>query len=109
VRHRRLTDLAVEPTGRFLYVREDISGKISIFAINAGNGALRRIKTTKFLGAALAVDPSGSYLYTFASSKVSGHNPLDEVTGFAINHSTGDLTRLPGLAVMIPNEFRRGF
>jgi 6-phosphogluconolactonase (cycloisomerase 2 family) len=104
-----LSSLAVEPTGRFLYVRKNDGGKISIFAINAGNGALRHIKTTKFLAATLAVDPSGSYLYTFASSNVSGHNPLDEVTGFAINHSTGDLTPLPGLPVMIPTSFAEGF
>jgi 6-phosphogluconolactonase len=104
-----LSSLAVEPTGRFLYVRKNDSGKISIFAINADNGALRHIKTTKFLGATLAVDPSGSYLYTFASSNVAGHNPLDEVTGFAINHSTGDLTPLHGLPVMIPTSFAEGF
>ena len=114
----QITGLAAEPTGRFLYVgNRDIFGvgSISIFAINAGNGALRYVKDTptsyaNYSGSGmLQVDPSGSYLYTFGSSNIPGHNPWDEVIGFAINHSTGDLTVLPGSPFPIPTGLAQGF
>jgi hypothetical protein len=109
-----ITGLAAEPTGRFLYAGTGLA-TISIFAINAGNGALRHIKDTSpkyahYSGdGVLQVDPSGSYLYTFGDSNLPGHNPLDEVIGFAINLSTGDLRALPSSPFKIQTDLAQGF
>lgn len=95
---REISGLTTEPTGRFLYVGF-IDNRffpphnvIQLFAINAGNGALRHVHDTAvnsggYNGGAVAADPSGKYLYT--SSDVG-------VIGFSINSSTGYLSLLPG-------------
>jgi 6-phosphogluconolactonase (cycloisomerase 2 family) len=116
----QITGLTTEPTGRFLYVGNtstDTSNvhTISIFSINAGNGALRHIKDTpsnyaSYSGSGmLRADPSGKYLYTFGNSNIAGHNPLDQVIGFSINGSTGDLTALPSSPFTIPTNLAEGF
>jgi len=95
---REISGLTTEPTGRFLYVGFidneffPTHNTIKLFAINAGNGALRHLHDTEvndggYNGGALAADPSGKYLYT--SSDVG-------VIGFSINSSTGHLDLLPG-------------
>jgi DNA-binding beta-propeller fold protein YncE len=115
----QVTGLAVEPTGRFLYVGNNNNpnpGTISIFKINAGDGSLKFLKNTppSYAGGfyefgMLRPDPSGKYLYTFGTSGLAGHNPLDEVIGFAIDHSSGDLTLLPSSPNLIPTDLAEGF
>lgn len=105
-----ITGITTEPTGRFLYAGT-LKGTISIFAINAGDGTLRQIKNTPigfgdYFGAgSLRVDPSGTYLYSIGQTGPIGTiGTRGEVVGFAINHSTGDLTVLPSSPFPISTE-----
>jgi hypothetical protein len=83
---------------------------ISIYSINAGNGALTFVKYTPpqfgtYCGmGSLWADPSGNFLYTFAPHTECAANVIDRgnVIGFSINHSTGDLTPVPGSPYSIP-------
>ena len=109
----QITSLAAESTGRFLFAGKP-DGAISIFAINAGDGSLRHLKNTPvnygdYSGGPLAPDPAGRFLYTFGNSTPPGPNPLNEVIGFAINQSTGDLTVLPTSPTPIPTGLAQGF
>jgi 6-phosphogluconolactonase (cycloisomerase 2 family) len=87
--------ITTEPTGRFLYV---MNGEyLSIYSINAGNGFLTHLKDTRPISSGqlfgpLRTDPSGKFLFTAKSSGAVG----DEVIGFSIDPTSGDLTALPG-------------
>src|SRR5260370_41528293 len=52
--------VAVDPTGKFLYVPNVVAGTVSVYAINAGSGALTAIPGSPF--------PAG-----FGSVAVAGH------------------------------------
>jgi 6-phosphogluconolactonase (cycloisomerase 2 family) len=89
--------LTTEPTGRFLYVMNGNPPKISIYSINAGNGALTHVKDTPqisniFVDGKIRTDPSGKFLYGSRATAASG----DELLAFSIDPVSGDLTPLPG-------------
>ena len=110
----RFSGLAVDPAGRFLYAGTFFNS-IEKFAINAGNGALRRINNANSFGShysgsgVLQIDPSGNFLYTFGDSGLPGHDVFDELIGFAIDPSTGALTPVPGSPFTIPTDLAQGF
>lgn len=86
--------LAMNATGTLLYVANRDSESVSGFAISADNsatpGALSAIPGSFATGlspVALAVDPSGQYLYVTDTAS-------NEVTGFKIKAVTGTLTAL---------------
>ena len=80
--------LAIDGTGKFLYGQDHTNSNLSIFRINA-NGSLTFVKYTAYGTASdgpIRTDPAGNYLYVLGNG----------ITGYAINHTTGDLTPLPG-------------
>jgi DNA-binding beta-propeller fold protein YncE len=88
--------LAIDPTGRFLYVANYGDGTVSALTIGAG-GALAAAPgspystgsgaASKPLGA--SVDPTGNYLYV-------SNNTDNTASGWKINTITGALTPVPG-------------
>ena len=91
--------ITTEPTGRFVYVSNASwpVASVSIYSINAGNGALTHLKDTTvsdgFGGRyGLHVDPSGRFLYLMGSDFLGRFF----VFGFSIDEQSGDLTALPG-------------
>ncbi|MEM1450938.1 MAG: putative Ig domain-containing protein [Planctomycetota bacterium] len=84
------TDLAVHPSGRFLYTSND-SGSLSMFEVLSGTGALNPIGSGSIVTPALsepasiAIRPNGTSLYvTYAG--------LDQLARFDIDTETGELT-----------------
>jgi 6-phosphogluconolactonase (cycloisomerase 2 family) len=85
--------IAIDPTGKHVYVLNSDSDNISAFSINSANGTLTSVPGSPFEVSpaprddprAIAIDPSGKYAYVvnFVSSYASG---------FVINETTGALT-----------------
>jgi 6-phosphogluconolactonase (cycloisomerase 2 family) len=85
-------DLAVDPSGRFVYVINNSSNDISAFAINATTGALTPVGTAVSAGAppqSITVDLSGRFAYVTLYDGVNSN-----ITAFAINPSNGALSTL---------------
>ena len=86
--------IAADPAGKFLYVANYGAGAgntVSAYTINASSGALMQVTGSPFtIGPAssapiaLAVDPSGKFLYV-------ANNAANEVAGFIINGTSGTL------------------
>jgi 6-phosphogluconolactonase (cycloisomerase 2 family) len=81
-------EIAVAPSGRFLYGSNRGHDSIAIFAIDPSTGVLTSVgweptqgKTPRFFG----LDPSGTHLY--AANQIS-----DTVVVFRVNQTTGTLT-----------------
>jgi 6-phosphogluconolactonase len=84
------------PNGRYVYVINELSSTLTAFAYDAPSGALHEIQTLStlpdgFAGESTCADvhvtPSGQFVY--GSNR--GH---DSIAGFAIDSTTGRLTRL---------------
>lgn len=98
--------VAVEPSGKFLYVANFNTHSISGFAIGA-NGALAQVPGSPFPTAnggrmalgpvSIAVDPSGQFVYVanYTDSNISGYR-INASTG-ALNHLTGSPFPLDGV------------
>jgi 6-phosphogluconolactonase (cycloisomerase 2 family) len=97
--------LTVDPTGRFLYVSNHLTGDITGFRINGSTGALTLISGSPFtdepqnLGGglqpyALVASPSGAFLY------VSNHG-RSTLSVFSIDAVTGALTGISGSPFVI--------
>lgn len=95
--------LAVDPSGKFLYASDQSAFGIVGFTIDSTTGALTPVPGGPFTSSgnggpplAIAIDPTGSFLYASASfddvSLQGGYN----VWGFTINPQTGALTSMPG-------------
>ncbi len=86
-------ELAVEPTGRFLYVANITSNNVSAYAIDATSGALTLVPGSPFSAGdgshAVAVEPTGNFIYVvnIRSSNISA---------YTIDAITGALTPVPG-------------
>ena len=90
-------EIAVHPSGRFLYTSNRGHDSIARFRINAGTGQLTFLDAQPTGGRTprhFAIDPSGRLL--LAASQNSG-----SFTAFTINQSTGALTRT-GPPVEVP-------
>jgi len=83
--------VAVDPSGRFVYVGDNASTDLYAFAINLATGALASISGSPFtVGSGpqgVVADPTGRFLYVVAPNGVSA---------FTINAATGALTGIKG-------------
>jgi 6-phosphogluconolactonase (cycloisomerase 2 family) len=80
--------LAIDPTGRFLYVTSPVDNTVVEYAIAAQTGLLTPVGAPVATGAGpsdVKIDPSGHYLY--ASNSLGG-----TISEYAIDPSTGELT-----------------
>lgn len=100
--------LTVLPTGDYLFGLNGSSDSVGIYAINAGNGALKFVGRTpgSFGGISsgsnfVRSDPSGKFIYAFGFTDNGNGNSV--VVGFSVNHSTGALTPVPGSPLQIPS------
>jgi 6-phosphogluconolactonase (cycloisomerase 2 family) len=91
------TAVTIDPLDRFVYVANNLGGTVSGWKIGSG-GALMAVAGTPFTGgtggfvpsatpAALAIDPSGHFLYAIDSTN-------DTVVAFTIDQTTGVPTAL---------------
>jgi 6-phosphogluconolactonase (cycloisomerase 2 family) len=85
----------VTPSGKFLYIAEDVPGDVVGFRIGK-NGALTPLASSPFpAGGAdegLVMHPSGKFLYAIDGLDT----PPNSVTAFKINEKTGALTQITG-------------
>lgn len=101
----RVYDVAIDPTGRFLYAPMQQYNQLQAIAINSRTGELTKIGSPISSGTGSSgprsaqVDPTGRFLYVFNDGNAS-------VQPFTINQSTGAVTA--GTAV-IPSSFSQGF
>ena len=86
--------IAVEPTGKFVYVANYTTNTVSAYAINASTGALTAIGSPVPAGGAnpnfIAIDPTGKFAYV-ANNMPNG---IGSVSVYAINANTGALTAI---------------
>ena len=85
--------VAVEPSGRFVYVADNGGSSISAYSLNSTSGALTPITGSPFtipnFPIALTVDGSGKYVLV-------GHDGTTGVSVLAIDGTTGGLTPVSG-------------
>lgn len=92
--------IAVNPPGSFAYVADwTFPGQVSGYAIDAATGALTPVPGSPFASGAdestaVAVDPTGKYLFVSNSSFGGGANGA--VSAFTIDSTTGALASVPG-------------
>jgi 6-phosphogluconolactonase len=86
-----LGNVIIDPTGKFLYVQEFLSGSLEGFQINRSTGALTAIPGSPYAGISggLAIDPTGRFLYAFTG--IGGVS----VNEYLIDKHTGALTLSP--------------
>jgi 6-phosphogluconolactonase (cycloisomerase 2 family) len=100
--------MTVDGTGKFLYALNMWERNIAIYAIQT-SGALKFLKFTAqdiACYGAVRTDSSGNYLYTGACSFGTIPPGYGGLAGFAINHSTGDLTLMPTSPYTYPQPGR---
>jgi 6-phosphogluconolactonase (cycloisomerase 2 family) len=89
--------LAVDGTGKFLYVNSAAyTVGISIYSI-ASDGVLTYVKTTgsnSGCATPIRTDATGNYLYTGGCDAGVAGNGYASMVGYSINHTTGDITPL---------------
>jgi 6-phosphogluconolactonase (cycloisomerase 2 family) len=97
--------LAVDGTGKFLYVSNIGPQNISIYSIGA-NGALNFVKyyvpSSRYCTGNMASDVPGNYLYVVNCDSPAVYQGSNGIAGYAINHTTGDLTPTPGSPYTYP-------
>lgn len=83
--------IAIDPSGRFLYVGCYNSALISAFTIDPDSGALDAVPGSPFAAPGnplfVLVDPSGQFLYAGTDSSTAG------VLGYTIDQTSGALTQ----------------
>jgi 6-phosphogluconolactonase (cycloisomerase 2 family) len=94
--------IAVDPTGRFVYVANSNSNDISAFSVNASTGALSPLPGAPYLTGVnpslMAMDPTGRILYVYSFTVT---NPL--LYAYSIDSGTGVLTSLPNSPFTAPS------
>jgi 6-phosphogluconolactonase (cycloisomerase 2 family) len=82
--------IAIDPSGRFLYVGCHNSALINAFTIDPDSGALSPVPGSPFAAPGnplfVLVDPSGQFLYAGTDSATAG------VLGYTIDQTSGALT-----------------
>lgn len=88
--------VAVDLSGKYLYAANSFDNTISAFTIDPTLGGLTTVSGSPFatgaLGGfpfALAMDPSGMFLYT-------GNQGSNNISGLSLSATTGALTSIPG-------------
>jgi 6-phosphogluconolactonase (cycloisomerase 2 family) len=93
---------AIDPQGRFFFGMTNVScNKISVFSIASGTGRLTPVAGSPFstfgltnvTGGAIVVTPNGKFVYSLSND--IGLCGTNNITGFAVNSSTGALTPVP--------------
>lgn len=113
------SSLAVNPSGDFLYIanqnqsyQTDYSpsqydGSITVFAVNSATGALTPLSGSPYAAGinplSVVVDPTGSFVYSTATTYTSGYTGFAQILGFSINPSSGALTPFSGPPWTDPN------
>jgi 6-phosphogluconolactonase (cycloisomerase 2 family) len=86
-------DLAIHPSGRFLYAVRSSNGALDAYAIDANTGALTRVDGSPFDASpspyAVAVDLDGRFVYV-------GNDDADETSVFSVDQASGKLTAVHG-------------
>ena len=80
-------EIAVHPSGRFVYASNRGHDSIAVFSINAANGRVTQTAVIKSGGVRprnFAIDPTGQYL-------LAAHQDTDNVVVFGIDQQTGIL------------------
>ena len=85
------------PDGRFVYLSDELDGKLHVLAYDAREGRVHEVQTISAMpphfagrdahGADLHLTPDGRYLYTSEQTNST-------LTGFRVNVKTGELTRI---------------
>jgi 6-phosphogluconolactonase len=96
------TNIAVHPSGKFVYVTTDSShggeSSVTALAVNA-DGSLTPIAGSPFgiadNAASIVIDPRGRYLYV-------GHSNSSDINAYSINAVNGTLTPVPGEPFTVP-------
>jgi uncharacterized protein (TIGR03437 family) len=91
----------IDPTGKFLYVTSSFGqsppNAISAFTISPGSGALTVVQGSPFptadLPEAMAVDPTGKFLYVASDGNTGAYG---DISAYTINAATGALTAIQG-------------
>jgi 6-phosphogluconolactonase (cycloisomerase 2 family) len=85
--------IAIDPTGRFLYVTDPINSQVVAFNVDQTTGALTALAGSPFAvgnGAfGEAIDPSGQFMYV-------GNSYDSTISMFTLNAGSGNLTAVPG-------------
>jgi 6-phosphogluconolactonase (cycloisomerase 2 family) len=85
--------IAIDPTGRFLYVTDPINSEVVAFNIDQSTGALSAMAGSPIAvgnGAfGEAIDPSGQFMYV-------GNSYDSTISMFTLNAANGNLTPVPG-------------
>jgi len=88
--------VAVDPTGKFVYVANENSADVSAYTINSSTGALTEITGSPFASGtypySVTVDPTGKFAYVANG----GFMDAGTVSAYTINSSTGALTEITG-------------
>jgi 6-phosphogluconolactonase (cycloisomerase 2 family) len=104
------TDIAVHPSNHFIYVTTSdhdqslppTANGLTAFALQS-NGSLAQLPGSPYQtnggDMALAIDPSGKYLYT--AQLISDSDYASEIDGYSIDQTSGELTQLPGSPFLI--------
>ena len=86
--------IAVDATGRFLYLQNYVQGQVYGFSVDQVSGALTPLSGSPFPSGpnayAVAIDASNRFLY------VGSQNGTSAVVALAINQTTGALAAVPG-------------
>jgi hypothetical protein len=103
--------ITFHPSGKFAYVRRfttaadqsSTSTTLALYSVDAGTGALTFVSnqsevSSVFMASPPVFDPSGKFLYTCLAASFAQRCSL---AGFAVNGTTGTLSRIPGFATDI--------
>ena len=93
-------EIAVHPSGKFLYCSTRGIDQINVFAVNPADGTLSSVEHVSSGGhipRSFALDPSGRFL-------LAANQNSNDVVAFRIDPETGKLARLDGsLALTAPS------
>jgi DNA-binding beta-propeller fold protein YncE len=87
------TSVAVDPTGKFVYVTNSGSNNVSIYTINTTTGALTSVGqiSADINPSFVAVDPTGKFAYVANSGS-------NDISAYAIDAASGSLTPIGTIA-----------
>ncbi len=85
--------VAIDTSGKYLFVTNAFSANISVFSIDSGSGALTAVAGSPFYAndspGEILIPPATNFLYVTNAR-------IGTVTGFTFSSSTGVLTSIPG-------------
>ena len=101
--------VAVDPTGKFVYVANYYAANVRAFAIDQNTGALAQVPGSPFpaggIPRGLTVDPAGRFVYV--ASGYRGSPGI--VSAFTIDANSGALTPVAGSPFPVPTDPKSSF